>query len=397
MPFVQASQNYAVDYARELANAYPYLSYFNEVWNGPNSNKYKPVNGKTVMVPNMTTSGARAANRDHIDGQFDRNWNNEFQPMTMSMDRVWDTLVDPMDIQETNLVATIANITETFTKLHKVPEMDAYAASKLASAATGFGSVDTTTLSADNILATWDSYLAYMANQRVNRDRVIAYMTPDTFKFLKGAAGITRFIDAGPGIRNVDRNVGKLDGVLIKEVPADIMKSAYDFTDDWEVAAGARQINMLLVNPESVCAPIVYDTSMISAPSAQSRGKWLYFERYYYDVFVLNQRLPGILANMGGAGTLGSLSFTTSAGADATHTVVNGLAPAPYGMAYVAKDGASAQLPTYGQDLSSGWTPVVNGTAVTTETGHVITVALVNTTKGNIATAGGSATAVVGG
>ncbi len=397
MPFVQASQNYAVDYARELANAYPYLSYFNEVWNGPNSNKYKPVNGKTVMVPNMTTSGARAANRDHIDGQFDRNWNNEFQPMTMSMDRVWDTLVDPMDIQETNLVATIANITETFTKLHKVPEMDAYAASKLASAATGFGSVDTTTLSADNILATWDSYLAYMANQRVNRDRVIAYMTPDTFKFLKEAAGITRFIDAGTGIRNVDRNVGKLDGVLIKEVPADIMKSAYDFTDDWEVAAGARQINMLLVNPESVCAPIVYDTSMISAPSAQSRGKWLYFERYYYDVFVLNQRLPGILANMGGAGTLGSLSFTTSAGADATHTVVNGLAPAPYGMAYVAKDGASAQLPTYGQDLSSGWTPVVNGTAVTTETGHVITVALVNTTKGNIATAGGSATAVVGG
>lgn len=396
MPFVQAPQNYAVEYARELANAYPYLSYFNEVWNGPNSNKYKPVNGKTVMVPSMTTSGARAANRDHIDGQFDRNWNNEFQPMTMSMDRVWDTLVDPMDIQETNLVATIANITETFTKLHKVPEMDAYAASTLAAAASQFGSVDTTTLSAENILATWDGYLAYMANQRVNRDRVIAYMTPDTFKFLKEAAGITRFIDAGTGIRNVDRNVGKLDGVLIKEVPSDLMKSAYDFTNDWEVAAGARQINMLLVNPESVCAPIVYDTSMISAPSAQSRGKWLYFERYYYDVFVLNQRLPGILANMGGTGTLGSLTFTTSAGEDATHTIISGLAPAPYGMAYVAKDGASAQLPTYGQNLSSGWTPVVNGTSIETAASHVITVALVNTTKGDIATAGGSATAVVG-
>ena len=31
MPFVQAPVNYAVDYARELANAYPYLSYFNEI------------------------------------------------------------------------------------------------------------------------------------------------------------------------------------------------------------------------------------------------------------------------------------------------------------------------------------------------------------------------------
>ena len=396
MPFAQAPVNYAVEYARELANAYPYLSYFNEVWNGPNSNRYKPVNGKTIMIPSMTTSGARAVNRDQIDGTFKRNWNNEWQSATMSMDREWDTLVDPMDIQETNMVATIANITRTFNEFQKIPEMDAYAASTLAAAASQFGSVDTTTLSAENILATWDGYLAYMANQRVNRDQVVAYMTPDAFKFLKEAAGITRFIDAGTGIRNVDRNVGKLDGVLIKEVPADIMKSAYNFTEGWEAAAGARQINMLLVNPASVCAPIVYDTSMMSPPSAQSKGKWLYYERYYYDVFALNQRLPGILANMGGTGTLGSLTFTTSAGEDATHTIINGLAPAPYGMAYVAKDSASAQLPTYGQDLSSGWTPVVNGTSIETAASHVITVALVNTTKGDIATAGGSATAVVG-
>ena len=396
MPFTMNPQQYAVEYARELANAYPYLSYFNEIWNGPNSNRYKPVNGKTIMIPSMTTSGARAVNRDQIDGTFKRNWNNEWQPATMSMDREWDTLVDPMDVQETNMVATISNITKTFTEFKKVPEMDAYATSTLAAAASQFGSVDTTTLSAENILATWDGYLAYMADQRVNRDQVIAYMTPDTFKFLKEAAGITRFIDAGTGIRNVDRNVGKLDGVLIKEVPSDLMKSAYDFTDAWEIAAGARQINMLLVNPASVCAPIVYDTVMMSPPSAQSKGKWLYYERYYYDVFALNQRLPGILANMGGTGTLGSLTFTTSAGADATHTIISGLAPAPYGMAYVAKDGASAQLPTYGQDLSSGWTPVVNGTSIETAASHVITVALVNTTKGDIATAGGSATAVVG-
>lgn len=90
MAFSQAPVNYAVEYARELAKAYPYLSYFNEIWNGPNSNKYKPVNGKTVMVPSMTTSGARAVDRDHIDGTFSRNWNNEFQPLTMRMDREWD-------------------------------------------------------------------------------------------------------------------------------------------------------------------------------------------------------------------------------------------------------------------------------------------------------------------
>lgn len=396
MPFTQQPVNYAAEYARELANAYPYLSYFSELWNGPNSTRYKPVNGKTIMIPSMTTSGARAVDRDQIDGTFKRNWNNEWQPATMSMDREWDTLVDPMDIQETNMVATIANITRTFNEFQKVPEMDAYAAQAVAAAAQGFGSVDTTALTAENILTTWDGYIAYMTDQRVNRDQIIAYMTPNAYKFLKEAAGITRFIQADTGIRNVDRNVGRLDGVRIKEVPADIMQTAFDFTEGWQATSGARQINMLLVNPNSVCAPIVYDTSMMSAPTAQSKGKWLYYERYYYDVFALNQRLPGIFANIGGSNTLGSLTFTTSAGADSTHTVINGLAPAPYGMAYVARSAASAQLPTYGQLLSSGWTPVTNGTAITTAASQVITVALVNTTKGNAAVAGGSATAVVG-
>lgn len=294
------------------------------------------------------------------------------------------------------MVATIANITRTFNEFQKVPEMDAYAAQAVAAAAQGFGSVDTTALTAENILTTWDGYIAYMTDQRVNRDQIIAYMTPNAYKFLKEAAGITRFIQADTGIRNVDRNVGRLDGVRIKEVPADIMQTAFDFTEGWQATSGARQINMLLVNPNSVCAPIVYDTSMMSAPTAQSKGKWLYYERYYYDVFALNQRLPGIFANIGGSNTLGSLTFTTSAGADSTHTVINGLAPAPFGMQYLAKSGESAELPTYGQQLADGWTPVANGTSLTSASGQTITVALVNTTKGNAATAAGSATAVVG-
>ncbi|MDY5954553.1 MAG: hypothetical protein SPK06_03875 [Kiritimatiellia bacterium] len=56
--------------------------------------------------------------------------------------------------------------------------MDAYAASKLAGFAGDFGTVDTTTLSANNILATWDSYLAYMINNRIPVDRIRCKMTP---------------------------------------------------------------------------------------------------------------------------------------------------------------------------------------------------------------------------
>jgi hypothetical protein len=297
MAFVQANVNYATQYARELANAYPYLSHFGAIYNAENASKYRPVMGKTVAIPSMTVSGAKAVNRNQITGTFNRNWNNEWQTVTMAMDREWDTLIDPLDIVETNDVATIANVTKTFNELQKVPEMDAYLAAKLSTAAIANSKADSTALTAANILEKWDGYLAAMTDARVNRDRVIAYMTPATYKLLKEAAGITRFIDVETGIRNIDRNVGKLDGVLIVEVPSDLMKTAYTFTEGWVAADGAKQVNILFIDPDAVVAPIVYDTAMISAPSAQSKGKYIYYERYYYDVFVLDNRKAGVYIN----------------------------------------------------------------------------------------------------
>lgn len=354
MAFIQTNVNYATQYARELANAYPYLSYFGRVYGSDNSQRYRPVMGKTVAIPSMSVSGAHAVNRDQITGVFNRNWNNEWQTVTLSMDREWDTIIDPMDIVETNDVATIANVTRTFNELEKIPEMDAYAASRLASFALGAGNYDTTSLTSANILEQWDTYLANLANARINRDRVIAYMTPGTYKLLKQAAGITRFIDVGTGIRNVDRNVGKLDGVLIFEVPQDIMQTAFDFTEGWQATAGAKTINMLFVDPMAVCAPVVYDVSMIGAPTAQSKGKYLYYERYYYDVFALNQRRAGVFANLGAVSTLGTLTVTSAAGeaSGASAISVTSGASGYASSAFFYTAGASVTAPTAGTALT---------------------------------------------
>lgn len=384
--------NYATEYSRELANAYPYLSYFPELWAGPNNSKYKPVNAKTVLIPSMDVTGARQVNRDHIDGVFNRNFETEMQAVTMTMDREWDTLVDPMDIQETNMVATIANITKTFNEFQKVPEMDAYMASKVADFATTYGTVDKTTLTKDNILETWDEYLAYVTDNRIPRDRLIAYMTPTVYKALKEAAGITRFIDA-VGVRNIDRNVGSLDGVRIREVPTDIMQTVFDFTVGWVKGSNAQTINLLIVDPVSIITPIIYETSMISAPSAQTKGKWLYYERYYYDVFALNRRRNGILANIS-TPMIGSLEVTSVAGAETNQTIVTVDTQPVLGQKLVYKSAASAQLITYGQALTD-WTDLpVDGVITESGSNTVVTVAMVNTTKGNVAVSSGSATIV---
>ncbi len=404
--FVQAPLNYAQQYAQELANAYPYLSYFGEIYASPNSNLYKPINAQTILIPSMTTSGARAVNRNQITGTFNRNFNNNYEPKTMSMYREWDTVIDPMDTIETNDVATIANVTRTFNEFQKIPEMDAYAASKCAGFAAQFGGIDSTTLSSANILAQWDSYLEYMVNQRVNRDRVVCYVTPAVYKLLKEAAGLTRFIDSGTGIRDIDRNVGKLDGVRIKEVPSDMMMSAYDFTDGWVATAGAKQINMLLVDPMAVIAPVVYDVSMITPPAANTKGKTVYYESYYYDVFALNQRQAGFFANMSTPG-LGTVNVTSVAGGASGETTVtytgsqiDGSGNPYFGLDvyYTAGNTAATEL-TYNAVLPSGatWTKCsgVNPIILAGQTaGKYVTVAVVNKQTGFVV-AGGSAVEVV--
>lgn len=298
MPFTPSAINYAVQYGRELANAYPYLSYFGDIWGSQNSQRFRPINANSIMIPSMEVGGAHAVNRDAMNGQFTRKFNLTWEPKVMSMYREWDTILDEMDIVETNEVATIANITRTFNEFQKIPEMDAYMASKLGAFATAASTADSTALTAANILSKWDDYLEAMTNARVNRDRVICYVTPATYKLLKQAAGITRFLEVANGIQAVDRNIAKLDGVRIVEVPSDLMQSAYDFTDGFAATAAAKQINLIMVDPLAVIAPVVYEVSMISAPSAATKGKNVYYESYYYDVFNLSKRTAGIRANI---------------------------------------------------------------------------------------------------
>lgn len=292
-----APLNYASQYAKELANAYPYLSHYGDLWNAGESQRFKPLQGKTVYIPHMTiSSGATAVDRENLTGTFARNFDINWEAKSLDMDREWSTLIDPMDIVESNEVATIANVTKTFNEFQKVPEMDAYMAQKLVGFATAASQVDTTTLTSANILEKWDAAVEAMVDARINRDRIRCKMTPATYTLLKEAAGVTRFVEVSAGIQGIDRNVAKLDGIQIEVVPSDLMMSAYVFTTGWVADASAVQINMLFYDPMGIAAPVVYETSMISAPTAQSKGKYLYYERYYYDVFQLNQRAKSVFA-----------------------------------------------------------------------------------------------------
>lgn len=407
MAFMKTDVNYAVEFGQILDEIFPYESYYDDLWNQGEGMRYQPVSGKTFKIPSGSVKGARAANRDRIDGVFERNMNNDWQTVDLQMDREWDTMVDPMDTQETGGVISVPNAARLFMTTQKIPEQDAFASAKIAEFAGKFGGIDTTSLTTANILAQWDAYLQYLTEQRVPRDQIRCKMTPAVYTLLKEAAGVTRFVNVENGARDLNRNIARLDGILIREVPSDMMKDAYDFTEGWAPAVGAHQINMILYSPLSIAAPVKYDVAMMGAPSAQSKGKALYYERYYYGMFALAQKQAGIFANIGSAPSLGVLTVTSVAGTeDDGDTIItvkggqifeSGRIPDGLELYYSAGNNSEISL-TYGSALPSatwvkypGYVPFLLKSQTASK--H-ITVALVNKTKG-VVVAGGDTTLVV--
>ena len=287
--------NYAQSYQQALAQAYPYVLHFAALRSTENDARFKWTGANTIQIASLSTTGRTDADRDTITAAK-RNFENAWEPKTLSNHRQWSTLVHPMDIDETNQVASIQNITQVFNEEQKFPEMDAYLISKLFADWIAAGmTADTTVLTAANILTTFDSFMTAMDEAKVPKQGRMLYLTPVYKTMLKTAQGMARYIQNGD--ENIRRAVASLDEVKIEDVPSTLMKTAYDFTEGWAAGTGAKQINMLLVHPSAVITPEKYAFAQLDAPSAGSNGKYVYFEESYDDVFLLNKRKNAVMFN----------------------------------------------------------------------------------------------------
>lgn len=298
-----ATLNYAEQYKRALANQFPYVLYFGDLWNNAvEGTDYKFIDAKTIKIPRLTTTGRVNANRDTI-GSASRNFDNSWETKTLENQRKWSTLVHPMDIDQTNLVASISNITKTFNETQKFPEMDAYLVSKLyerwTTTVSGEGYVgktaDTTALSSgDDVLAVFDKFMLAMDNARVPVAGRILYCTHEVKAMLKTAASIAkRWEVQNPG-NGINRVVEYLDGVKINAVPKELMKTAYNFTTGWVPATTADQIDMFMVCKSAILTPISYAFAQLESPSALSEGKYVYYEESFEDVFIINNKADAL-------------------------------------------------------------------------------------------------------
>ena len=256
------------------------------------------IGANIVKIPYVKVKGYKDHSRTN---DFNRQTvENQFITKTLAHDRDIELKVDAMDVDETNQVLSAANLTNTFETEQAIPEQDVYAFSKLyadfTNVAIGNKTADVTVLSALNILSTIDSIQETMTNAEVPVDGRILYVTPTVNKYIKNA--LTRQLTATDGV--VSRLITGLDNLKIKEIPAGRMKTVYDFSDGFVPGVAAKQINMICVHPTSVLYTKKHSYIHLWAPGSDSRAadSYLYQNRAYWDLFLLETRVDGVWFNI---------------------------------------------------------------------------------------------------
>ena len=111
-------------------------------WMDVNAGRVRYNGGNEIKIPKMNTPGLGDYNRDtgYPQGSVTLVW----ETRTMTQDRGRKFMLDAMDVDETNFVATAASVMGEFQRTEVIPEIDAYRLASIASQAISRNSVSNT-------------------------------------------------------------------------------------------------------------------------------------------------------------------------------------------------------------------------------------------------------------
>ena len=288
--------NYADAYQSAVQQAfYDGHLYSADLWNSPSNSMVKFDGAKHIKVPRLTiTAGRQDRQRRTITG-FAANYSNDWDSYELTNERFWSTLVDPLDVDETDMVVSIANITRQFNLDSKMPEKDREMFSKLYQQKVhydGDDGIHTESVDETNILKLFDEMMSNFDEARIPAQGRILYVTPKMNSILKRADAMNRtVVISDPSA--ITRTVHSLDEVTINVVPSDLMQTQFNFTVGSALDPTAKQIDMFLIYNGIQIAPEKYSFVGFDQPSASTSGNYLYYEQSYDDVLMLSTKTKG--------------------------------------------------------------------------------------------------------
>lgn len=248
--------------------------------------------GKSVVFQTITLPGYKAHTR--TKGFNSGEASNARKVHEMKQDRDISIFVDSMDVNETDNALAAANLTKVFEEEKAQPEVDAYRFQTLAQNAPAENRT-TGEVTPANVLATVKKALKPL--RKFGAGNVVAYVSGNVMDALEQSDKFTRTIDtkAAAGAA-IETRITSLDGVKLVEVYDEArFYSAFDFSDGFKAQSTAVPLEIVAVAVPAVRAIVKHAAVFLFEAGEHTEGDgYLYQNRMYHDLFVLEQNADGV-------------------------------------------------------------------------------------------------------
>lgn len=276
-------------------------------WMEANSGMVKYSGGSEVKIPKLSMDGL--GNYDHDAGYVQGGVTLTYGTYTMTQDRGRKFQLDAVDVDESNFVATAGNVMGEFQRTQVIPEVDAYRYSKLASLAAAASNTVSTTITKDIILEQLQNDISTVQNKIGDGEPLVIMMSIPIATMLSQASQISHFLEIGDFTQgSISTKVSTLDGIPIIRVPSARFKTAFTFNDGkttgqtaggFTAANGALDINWIIAAKRAPIAVSKTDRMKVFDPNTnQGADAWLIEYRKFHELWVPDNKLPDIFANL---------------------------------------------------------------------------------------------------
>ncbi len=270
-----------------------------------NNMRAKFVGARNVLIPDLEMQGLGDYDRD--DGFATGTLTISSQSYTLSMDRGRQFQIDREDEDETGVANLAGQVLGEFVRTKVAPEMDAYALSKLATAASS---------QSHTVTGTPASQAYKMLTEAINHvqdavgystsEPLVAFVNSSFWADLMSTDEVTRMMTVGDFKKGeINTRVKMLNDVPIIPVNDGRMKTAYTFYDGvtdnsgssganekaggFVPAADAKNIGFLVLPKRAASLVKKSETIRTFSPEQnQKADAYLFQYRLYYDLFVRN-------------------------------------------------------------------------------------------------------------
>lgn len=264
--------------------------------------------GDTVKIPTLSMQGLAAYDRE--EGYNKGNVSLSYKDYNMTQDRGRQFTLDAMTVNESNFVANAIKVMAEFQRTRVIPEVDAYRISKITALAKQANKVTQYNPAEADVLKKLDADLYNILDIIGDANDLVILMSYKAQQMLNANEKFAKQVDVSQFQHGaINTRVKMYNDIPIINVTSDRMKSAFVFQDGkttgqeaggFKADTAAKGVNWIIMSRRSPIAVSKTDTMRIFDPMTyQKANAWAMDYRKFHDVWVPNERLAAVWANIG--------------------------------------------------------------------------------------------------